>query len=138
MIKIILAHLNVNSLRNKFDLLREQIKGSIDTLMISDDLGWFPDGQLLIEGYHLPFKFDRSKYGGRIVLYVWEDIPARVPWHYFPFAESFFIKINFLKRKWPFHCLYNTHKNNIIKLFLGDFNVLLIMRRWRHSVTHIV
>ena len=39
MIKIILAHLNVNSLRNKFDLLREQIKGSIDTLMISDDLG---------------------------------------------------------------------------------------------------
>ena len=81
--KLILAHLNINSLRNKFDLLHEQIKGSIDTLMIFetklDDR--FPDGQFLIEGYHAPFRFDRIKYEGGIVLYVREDIPAKVLCH---------------------------------------------------------
>ena len=70
--KLIFAYLNINSLRNKFDLLSEQIKGFIDILMISktqlDDS--FPDGQFLIESYRAPFRFDRNKYGGRIILYV--------------------------------------------------------------------
>ena len=57
------GHLNINSLRNKFDLLCEQIKGSIDIFMISetklDDS--FPQGQFLIDGFHSPFRFDRNK-----------------------------------------------------------------------------
>ena len=32
--KLIFGHLNINSLRNKFDLLSEQAKGSIDILMV--------------------------------------------------------------------------------------------------------
>ena len=61
--KLIFTHLNINSLRNKFDLLSEQIKGSIDKLMISqtklDDM--FPEGQFLMEGYHARFRFDFNK-----------------------------------------------------------------------------
>ena len=90
--KIIFAHLNVNSLKNKFDLLSEQINDSIDILLISktklDDS--FPDSQFFIEGYHAPFRFNRSKYGGGIILHVQEDIPAKVLCHDFPYAESFF------------------------------------------------
>ena len=75
--KLIFGHLNINSLRNKFDLLCEQIKGSIDIFMISetklDDS--FPQGQFLIEGFHSPFRFDRNKIGGGILLYIREDIP---------------------------------------------------------------
>ena len=45
--RIVLAHLNINSLRNKFDLLTDQIKGNVDVLVISetrlDDS--FPTGQ---------------------------------------------------------------------------------------------
>ena len=76
--------MNINSLRNKFDLLHEQIKGSIDTLMIFENKldDSFPDGQFLIEGYHAPFRFDRIKYGGGIVLC-----------DNFPFAESFLSKL---------------------------------------------
>ena len=33
---IILAHLNINSLRNKFDTLVDQIQGNVDTLVISE------------------------------------------------------------------------------------------------------
>ena len=34
--KLIFKYLNVNSLRNKFDILSEQIKGSIDIFMASE------------------------------------------------------------------------------------------------------
>ena len=89
--KLILGHLNINSLKNKFDLFSEQIKGHIDMLMVSekklDDS--FPEGQFLIDGFHSPFRFDRSKNGGRIMLYVPEDIPAKLLSHDFPFVESF-------------------------------------------------
>ena len=76
--KLIFGHLNINSLRNKFDLLSEQVKGSIDILMVSgtelDDS--FPESQFLIEGFHSPFRFDRNRNGGGIRQYVREDIPA--------------------------------------------------------------
>ena len=69
--KLIFGHLNINSLRNKFDLLSEQVKGSIDILMVSetklDDS--FPEGQFLIEGFHSPFRFDRNRNCGGIMLY---------------------------------------------------------------------
>ena len=82
----IFGHLN-NSLRNKFDLLCEQIKGSIDIFMISetrlDDS--FPLGQFLIDGFPSPFRFVRNKSGGGILLYVREDIPTKILNHDFHF-----------------------------------------------------
>ena len=141
--KVIIGHLNINSLRNKFDLLSEQIKGLIDVLMVSETKldGSFPEGQFLIEGFHSPFRFDRNKNGGGIMLYVREDIPARLLSHDFLNAESFFVEINLYKKKWLINCSYNHHKNNIGKhldtisksldtysttydniLILGDFN----------------
>ena len=68
--KLIFGHLNINSLRNKFDLFSEQVKGSIDILTVSetklDDI--FPEAQFLIEGFHAPFRFDRNSNGGGIIL----------------------------------------------------------------------
>ena len=142
--KLIFGHLNTNSLRNKFDLFSEQIKGLIDILMVSetkfDDS--FPKGQFLIDGFHSPFRFDRNKNGGGIMLYVREDIPAKLLSHDFPFAESFFVQINLYKKKWLINCSYYSHKNDLRKhldtisksldtystkyeniLILGDFNV---------------
>ena len=113
--RLILGHLNINSLRNKFGLLFEQIKGSIDIFMISeiklDDS--FPEGQFLIDGFHSPFRFDRNKRGGGIFLYVREDIPTKILSHDFPSAESFFVEIILHKKKRLINCSYNPHKNNI-------------------------
>ena len=54
--KRVFTHLNLNSIRNKFELLSEQIKGTIGVLMISetktDDS--LPIGQFLIEGFCTP------------------------------------------------------------------------------------
>ena len=35
----------------------------------------FPEGQFLIEGFHSPFRFDRNKNGGGLILYVQVNIP---------------------------------------------------------------
>ena len=78
--RLILAHLNINSIRNKFDQLVNGIKGNIDVLMISetklDDS--FPSMQFLIEGYGPPYRLDRNSHGGGILVYVREDIPCKL------------------------------------------------------------
>ena len=43
--------------------------------------GSFPQGQFLIETFYSPFRFDRNKNGGGIILYVWEDIPVKLRSH---------------------------------------------------------
>ena len=89
--KLIFGHLHINSLRNKFELLSKQVKGSIDILMVCetklDDS--FPEGQFLIEGFHSPFRFDRNRNGGEIVLYVREDIPLNYLVMTFPVRKAF-------------------------------------------------
>ena len=114
--KPIFGHLNINSLRNKFDLFSEQVKGSIYILMVSatklDDS--FPEAQFLIEGFYSSFRFDRNINGGGIILCVREDIPTKLLSHDFPCVESFFVEINLHKKKWLVNCSYNPHKSNII------------------------
>ena len=109
------GHLNINSLRIKFDFLCEQIKRSIDVFMISESKldGSFPDGQFLIDGFHRLFRFDRNKNGGGVLLYVREDIPAKTLRHDFPSAESFLVEIILHKKKWLINCSYDPNKNNI-------------------------
>ena len=74
--KLIIAHLNVNPLINKLELLKEKIQNNIDILMISEtkkDTS-FTVGQFLLNGYSTPFRLDRNADGGGILLYVREDI----------------------------------------------------------------
>ena len=61
--KIVIGHLNINSLRNKFDFLVTQVKGYIDILMISETKldESFPIGQFLIDGYSVPFRLEETK-----------------------------------------------------------------------------
>ena len=58
--KLAFGQLNINTLRNKFDMLSELIKGFVDLFLISetklDDS--FSEGQFFIDGYHTLFKYD--------------------------------------------------------------------------------
>ena len=76
--RIILGHLNINSIRNKFDLLVDQIKGNVDIVVISGTKfdGFFPNGQFKIPGYVLPCRLDRNQFGGGIMVFVREDYPS--------------------------------------------------------------
>ena len=77
--RIVLAHLNINSLRNKFDILTDQVSGNIDVMVISetklDDS--FPESQFKIPQYSSPFRLDRDQNSGGIMVFVREDITAK-------------------------------------------------------------
>ena len=100
--KLISAQLNINSIRNKFELLSEQIKGNVDLLMISetkiDDS--FPVGQFLIEGFCTPYRLDRNLKGGGILLYVREEIPSNLLKIDINPIESFYVELNLRNNKW--------------------------------------
>ena len=51
--RVILAHLNINSIRNKFDLLAEGLNGDVDVIMTSETKidETFPARQFHIDGY---------------------------------------------------------------------------------------
>ena len=75
MSKIVVVHLNINSIRNKFDFLAHQVQGNIDILMISETKldESFPPGQILLDDYSVPFRSDRDGNGGGR-----EDIPSKL------------------------------------------------------------
>ena len=58
--KLVTADININSLRNKFELLTEKINGSVDILLISETKidENFPDSQFEIDGFSNPHRVD--------------------------------------------------------------------------------
>ena len=112
--RLIIGHLNVNCLRNKFELLEELlIKDKIDIFLISETKldSSFPSGQFVIKGYSTPFRLDRNQNGGGLLLYVREDIPCKILKEYTP--ENLFVEINLRSRKWLLSCPYYP-KTNLI------------------------
>ena len=61
--RLVTGHLNINSLRNKFDSLTLLVKNSLDVFMISETKldETFPEGQFLMNGFPPPYRMDRNK-----------------------------------------------------------------------------
>ena len=76
--RTILGHFNTNSIKNKFDLLVDQIKGNFDVMVISETKldESFSHGQFKIPGYVLPRCLGCNQFGGAIMVFVREDIPS--------------------------------------------------------------
>ena len=74
----IIGHLNINSVRNKFDSLIEIIK-NFNIFLISESKldASFPNNQFKINGYKC-FRCDRNKYGGGLMFYIGEGIPCKI------------------------------------------------------------
>ena len=100
--KLIIAHLNVNSSRNKLEFLKEQIQDIIDILMISEtkiDTS-FPIGQFLLNVYSTPFRQDRNAHGGGI-LYMFGKI----------FLQSFYLWKKILLKAFLWRQTYKIRKS---------------------------
>ena len=100
-IKPIAAHLNMNSLRNKFEFLISLIKDNIKVLMISETKldESFPTSQFMINGFGAPFRLDRNDEVGGIIQYIREDIPSRLVSTESSQVEGFFVEINLRDKK---------------------------------------
>ena len=115
--KVIIGHININSLRNKFELLTEMVRDKVDLLMISETKldSSFPNAQFYMKFYSKPYRLDRNSKGGGIILYVREDIPSKLissscTNHG---KEYFLVELNLRKQKWLIICNYNPHKTRI-------------------------
>ena len=110
---LFLGHININSLRNKFDSLLQIVNNNIDILLISETKidSSFPTAQFNITGY-TTYRRDRNQNGGGNILYVKEDIPSKlliIDSHF----ESIFLEINIREKKWLISCCYNPKINSI-------------------------
>ena len=126
--RLICAHLNINSVRNKFNLLSDIIKNNFDILMISEtklDLS-FPNGQFQSHGYSEPYRLDRKGKGGGILVFIRLDIPTKLIDSQMK-IKGFFIELNLRRKKWLLCSSYNPKCSQIsrhLKEIGKDLDVL--------------
>ena len=147
--RIVIGTLNINSLPNKFDQLKEVIGKNLDVISIQETKldSSFPPQQFKIDGYSEPYRLDRNRDGGGVLIYVREDIPSKcLSKHNFTkYVEGMFVEINLRKTKLLLfggyrseHPEYGLSKNDFLEqlqfgldkysgyekvLLLGDFNI---------------
>ena len=126
--RLIFGHSNINSVRNKFDLLGDIIKNNVDILMISETKldSSFPNRQFQIHGYSEPYRFDRNGNGSGILVFIREEIPSKLVESQMK-IEGFFIELNLRRKKWLLCCSYNPKYSQIsyhLKEIGKDLDVL--------------
>ena len=113
---VIIGQLNINSLRNKFHALIEIIRGNLDILVVTETKldHTFPEKQFLIPGYKKPYRRDRNRNGGGVMIYVREDIPSDILIrHKTPTnIEAIFVEINLRTNKLLLVGTYHSTKRN--------------------------
>ena len=114
------AFLNINSIRNKLDNLKEFIRCDIDILAIGETKldNSFSSSSISLDGYNSPFRFDSTKSSGGLLVYVNGDIPSKVQNKYKLPEELQIIPyvINLRKQKWLVVACYKL-PNKILNTF---------------------
>ena len=69
--RLVIAQLNINALKNKFDALKNLVAGNVDILVITESKidSTFLSSEFYIDGYAKPFRCDRDKWGWGHYLY---------------------------------------------------------------------
>ena len=122
--RVMIGTLNINSLASKFDQLREVIGDHLDILTIQETKldSSFPPGQFVIDGYSEPYRLDRDRNGGGVMIYVREDIPSKLlnKHNFTKPIEGLFIEINLRKTKLLFFGSYRSD-NPVLGVATADY-----------------
>ena len=107
---LLLGYININSIRNKIEQLASIISDSFDVIAIAETKldETFPTSQFIIDSYMKPYRYDRNKHGGGLLVYVKVGIPSKhLQVYSFPDdIEVIVVEINLKKQKWLLLCLY--------------------------------
>ncbi len=114
--KVTIGHLNINSIRKKFDGIMDMVSKYLDIFLLSETKidKSFPDSQFLYGGYSKPFRKNRTLTGGGLLMYVNENIPSRqLKEHIIPDdIEIMCVEINLKKKKWVLLGIYRPPNMN--------------------------
>ena len=93
--------LNMNSLKNKFELLKPFTYNAFDTFFVSGNIidSSFPNSQFRLAGYRM-FRHDRDNFRGPQCMYVNKSIPVKKLYSRKDDIETPFLEINLRLRKW--------------------------------------
>ena len=118
--KIIIGHININSIRNKIHILSDMVGEKVDILLISetklDDT--FPKSQFLLQGYSEPSRLDRTANGGGLLLYLRNDIPTKPLPLISGNIECIILEVTISQKKWLLIGTYNPSKALISQYLL--------------------
>ena len=114
--KIIIGHLNINSIGYKIEFLKERIGNNINILLVSETKlnETFPTSEFLMDEFQVPVRLDRKGNGGGLLLFYRDHIPCKkIKFDFNPEIETIVVEINMKKRKWVLIGSYNPHKDKI-------------------------
>ena len=113
----IIAQININSIRNKFETLPSVVVYDINILIISETKidESFPLSQFMIDGFSMPYRRDRNAHGGGILVYFRNNITSKLlKIENLPSdIEAIFIEMNIKSKKYLLYCTYNPNKSLI-------------------------
>ena len=93
--------------------------GNVDILMVTETKidKSFIASQFIVPAFTLPYRFDRIKDGGGVLVYIREDIPSKVLniSYIASDIEYLGIEVNVRNVKWLAVCSYNPHKEYIFQ-----------------------
>ena len=101
--RLIIGNLDMNSISNKFDQLKLFVQGKVDILIVTENKldSTFPTSQFVINGYSEPYRFDRNRNGGGVLIYIREDMPSKLLADKLRHdIEGIFAVLNLRKKKW--------------------------------------
>ena len=114
---LVLAQLNINSLRYKFDSLKCLVKDKIDLLVVTETKldESFLSTQFSIDGFSKPVRLDRTSQGGGIIIFIRANISHQVLEKISSDTddESIFMEITLCNSKWLLIACYNPEKSRI-------------------------
>ena len=153
--RVINGNLKINSLPNKFEQLRDTVFKYLDVLVLTetklDDS--FPKAQFLVDGFSEPYRYDRNRKAGGIMIYIRENIPSTLleKLNFSDDIKGLFVELNFRKVKWLLFGTYHPPLQNDIYYFnqldkasdtynnygkivlIGDFNAKQLNPVLKHS-----
>ena len=113
---IIISHLNVNSIKNKFDDLKLIIDENVDILCIVQTKidESFPTAQSILPGYHKPYRLDVTDKQEGLLVYIKSHLPSK-PLSTHNISNDVQVipfELNLRKEKWMFMCIDKPPKQN--------------------------
>ena len=142
----IIAQININSIRKKFELLVPQIATNIDVLMISLTK-IFPTSQFLIDDFSSPYRLDGNSNGGGILVYFKNNIITKSLKTIKLSIEAIVIEMNFRSKKWLLCFTYNPNKSLLeghlnqiqaqLEIFCKNYEHLLILGDFNANISEL-
>ena len=107
---ITFSHLNINSIRNRFESLKEVVSNYVDILVIAETKidKSFPTAQFIIERFHKPLRLYISDKRGGLLVYVRPHLLSRqlTKFKITSDIQTIPCEVNTRKEKWFFLCIY--------------------------------